>query len=227
MFSVSDFCFARRKDVYKKEVLMKYILKNISVFIVLSVLLSGFAACTKTTSSPLTAAGEDTNSAATATKRDGGGSEFPPAPSALMQSEIKDVDGNVFKLEDKKGKVVLVNLWGIWCGPCVAEMPELVALQEKYKDKDFEIIGLNIGSDEGEPEAPENIKAFAEKKKLNYHLGYADTTFFGNMVKVTKMSGVPQSVLIDREGRLNGVFTGVSAHLMEQLKDSVEKAVNR
>ena len=203
---------------------MKYLLKNISVFVVLSFLLSGFAACTKTTSSTQTAAGENTNS--TAAKSDGG-SEFPPAPSALMQSQIKDVDGNVFKLEDKKGKVVLVNLWGIWCGPCIAEMPELIALQEKYKDKDFEIIGLNVGNNEGEPEPAENIKSFAEKKNLNYTLGYADTTFFGNMAKVTKMGGVPQSILIDREGRLNGTFPGVSARLIEQLKDSVEKAVNR
>jgi thiol-disulfide isomerase/thioredoxin len=203
---------------------MKYLLKNISVFVVLSFLLSGFAACTKTTTSTQTAAGENTNS--TAAKSDGS-SEFPPAPSALMQSQIKDVDGNVFKLEDKKGKVVLVNLWGIWCAPCVKEMPELIALQEKYKDKDFEIIGLNVGNDEGEPEPAENIKSFAEKKNLNYTLGYADTTFFGNMAKATKMGGVPQSILIDREGRLNGVFTGVSAHLIEQLKDSVEKAVNR
>ncbi|MBA2619880.1 MAG: TlpA family protein disulfide reductase [Acidobacteria bacterium] len=204
---------------------MKYLLKNISVFVVFSFLLSGFVACSKTTSSPQTATSENTNS--TATKNESGGSKFPPAPNELMQSQIKDVDGNVFKLEDKKGKVILVNLWGIWCAPCVKEMPELVALQEKYKGKDFEIIGLNVGDEDLQPESAENIKSFAEKKNLNYTLGYADTTFFGNMVKVTKMGGVLQSILIDREGRLNGVFTGVNARVISQLKDSVEKAVNQ
>lgn len=202
---------------------MKNLLKNIAVFAVLSVLLSGFLSCKSTTSQPKDASesAANTGSAANASKS----GNYPPAPAGIMQADIRDLDGNTFKLEDKKGKVVLVNLWGIWCGPCVAEMPHLIELQEKFKDRDFQIIGLNIGDDNGEEESAANIKAFAEKKKLNYQLAYADEKLFGEFVKVSRLNGVPQTILIDREGRLTGVFTGGGPKVVGQMKESVEKII--
>lgn len=206
-----------------KRYRMKNIFKSIAVFIVMSVVLSGFVACTKTTNvsngSVSDTAGSDTSSAPPKNNN------YPPAPSAIMQAEIKDLDGNTFKLEDKKGKVVLVNLWGIWCGPCVAEMPALMALQEKYKDKDFEVIGLNIGDQNGDVEPAENIKSFAEQKNVNYQLAYADEDLFSHFVKLSKLAAVPQSLLIDRDGRMTGVFAGGGSRVINQIKETVEKTV--
>src|SRR4051812_22586418 len=93
-------------------------------------------------------------------------SEYPPAPPVIMQATWKKPDGTEFKLEDYKGKVVLVNLWGVWCGPCIKEMPDLVQLQADNKEKGFEIIGLNVGDDSGGPEKPENISSFGSEQKL-------------------------------------------------------------
>ena len=117
---------------------MKNLSKNIAVFIALSIALSSFIACTNTASSSKNGATANANSASVKNN------DFLPAPSGILKGVIKDVDGNTFKLEDKKGKVLLVNLWATWCQPCRAEMPEFVALQDKYKDRDFEIIGLVI-----------------------------------------------------------------------------------
>ena len=192
---------------------MKYLFKNIAVFITLSVLLSAFVACSKTTSSP-DATADATNSAAAKN------SDFPPAPSSVMQAEIKDVDGNTFKLEDKKGKVVLVNLWATWCGPCRAEMPDLIALQDKYREQNFEIIGLD-----SDDESPEEIKSFAKKMNLNYQLGYADGKLMNDFLKISKFGGIPQSYLIDREGRLRGVFVGGGTTNVDKIKAEVEKVV--
>lgn len=199
-----------------KEVLMRNLLKSIAVFAVLSVALSGFTSCTSTTSSSkdTTENAANTNSAGTK------GSEYPPAPSGIMQAEIKDIDGNAFKLEDKKGKVVLVNLWATWCGPCRAEMPELVAMQDKYKDKGFEIIGLDT-----DEETPEEIKTFAQTMKLNYQLGFADPKLMSDFLKVSKFQGIPQSFLIDREGKLRNVFVGGGGKIVNQMKEAVEKTV--
>jgi len=207
---VKDFSSRRR---FIKEVLMKDLMKNIAVFIFLTFAVSSFVACTNSASSQKDSA-DNANSAASKS------SEFPPAPA--MQAEIKDIDGNSFKLEDKKGKVILVNLWAIYCAPCREEMPEFVALQDKFRDKNFEIVGL----DTDESDTPEAIKAFAQKMKLNYQLGYADEKIMNDFLKISKFGGIPQSYLIDREGKLRGVFLGGGAANVGKIKDSVEKVVN-
>jgi thiol-disulfide isomerase/thioredoxin len=185
---------------------MKNLMKNFAVFVFLTFAVSGFVACT--------------NSASTQSGKSAS-SDFPPAPSAVMQAEIKDIDGNAFKLEDKKGKIVLINLWATWCGPCRAEMPELVALQDKYRDKNFEILGLDVQTDE----TPEEIKDFAKKMKLNYQLGYAEASLMNDLLKISKTGGIPQSFLIDGDGRLRGAFFGVNAKVMSDLKETVAKVV--
>ncbi len=197
---------------------MRNLFKSVAVFAVLSVVLSGFVACENTTETSKNAvenaAASNINSAGTK------GGEYPSAPSDIMQAEIKDLDGNTFKLEDKRGKVVLVNLWATWCGPCRAEMPELVAMQEKYRDKDFEIVGLNT-----DEETPEEIKTFAQTMKLNYQLGYADPKLMSGFLKVSRFQGIPQSFLIDREGKLRNVFVGGGSKIVNQMKEAVEKTV--
>jgi thiol-disulfide isomerase/thioredoxin len=198
---------------------MKNLFANFGLFLILSVAFSGFMACTNTVSTQKTSVDENTTSADrtnTAQKND-----YPPVPTGIKQAEIKDLDANTYKLEDKKGKVVLVNLWATWCGPCIAEMPDLIEMQEKYKDKDFEILGLNA-----DDETPEEIKAFAEKHKLNYQLGYAHNKLRAEMLKITRLAGIPQSILINREGQLTGVFTGGGKSVVNKMKEAVEKTVN-
>ena len=147
--------------------------------------------------------------------------DFPLAPVAVSQAEIKTIDGGTFKIEDKKGKVVLLNLWATWCGPCRAEMPELIELQDKYRDKNFEIIGLN-----SDDETTEQIKDFAEKMKLNYTIAWADPKLMNELLKISKFNGIPQSYMIDRDGKLRGVFTGGGPKVIGQLKETADKVIN-
>lgn len=190
---------------------MKNIIKNVAVFVLLTFALSAFVACTSSS------AGSQSGESAAAKDN-----TFPTAPAAVMQAEIKDVDGKTFKLEDKKGKTVLVNLWATWCGPCRSEMPELVALQDKYRDKNFEIIGLDSDTEE----TPEQVKNFAQTMKLNYTLGYAEPRLMNDLLKVSKQGGIPQSFLIDRDGKLRGTFMGVNSKILGDLKALIDKVVN-
>jgi len=139
-----------------------------------------------------------------------------------MQAELKGLDGAKLKIEDYKGKVVLVNLWATWCGPCKGEMPHLVELQNTHKEKGFEILGLD--TDENDTEA--KVKDFAAEMKLNYTLGWLDEKTYGDFLKISKFPGIPQSFLINREGQLLGVFTGGSPTTIAKLKEIVGKAVN-
>ncbi len=211
---------------------MRNLFANVILFAALSVAFSALTACNNTASTqkgPVieVASNESANVAAPNTAvAETKDSKFPPVPTGLYQAAIKDLDGNEYTLEDKKGKVVLVNLWAIWCGPCIAEMPHLREMQEKYQDKGFEVVGLNTGDDGGETESVENIRAFVEEKKLNYPIGYADEKFFGEMIKLTRMAAIPQSVLINRDGKMTGIFKGGGQRVINEMKQSVEKVMS-
>jgi thiol-disulfide isomerase/thioredoxin len=191
---------------------MKVLLKNIALFIVLAVAFSALVSCSKTDTTAT--AVNDSNT----TKK----VNYPPAPSGIMQADLKNLDGTTFKLQDKKGKVVLVNLWATWCQPCIAEMPHLVEMQEKYKDKGFEIVGLDSDTDE----TKEQIEAFAKKRNLNYQLGWASDQVKNEYLKLTRLDAIPQSLLINREGQLTGVFTGGGASTVDKMKARVDEIVN-
>lgn len=199
---------------------MKNIIKSAILFVGLSIVLSSFLACTKTA----TKENGQTDQTPSSTEKDqtaAKNNDYPPAPAAVSGAEIKTIDGNSFKVEDKKGKVILLNLWATWCGPCRAEMPELIELQNKYKDKNFEIVGLN-----SDDETPEQIKDFAAKMNLNYTLGWADTKLMGELLRISKFNGIPQSYMIDRDGKLRGVFTGGGPKVIAQLKETADKVIN-
>lgn len=201
---------------------MKKLFTNTILFVALSIAFSNLTACTKTASTQKTSGSEtasSANSGATATEAKN--NDYPPVPSGILQAEIKDLDGNTFKLEDKKGKVVLVNLWATWCGPCLAEMPEMVAMQEKYKDKDFEVIGLD-----SDDESVEAIKKKAEELKVNYKLAYADGKMLSEFIKLTKLAGIPQTIIINRDGRMTFAVGGGGQRVVEKMKEAVAKTVN-
>ncbi len=203
---------------------MKNLFTNIVLFVWLSIIFSGFTACSNavtTQKGPVNEtapAVQNTNATETTEIKK---NNFPPVPTGILQSEIKDLEGNTFKIEDKKGKVILINLWATWCGPCRAEMPELVAMQEKYRDKGFEVIGLDT-----DDESVEEIKAFAEKMKLNYQLGYADGKMLSEFIKITRLSGIPQTMIINREGKMVLVIGGGGIRAVNNIKEMVEKTVN-
>lgn len=199
---------------------MKNLFANLVLFLVLSVAFSSFTACSTAVNTQKSVA-EENVAAAPVNTPESETVDYPPVPQGIMQADITDLEGNVYKLESKKGKVVLVNLWATWCGPCRAEMPELIAMQEKYRDRDFEVIGLNA-----DDESVEEINEFAQKMKLNYELGYAKNRLRSEFIKVTQLSGIPQSILINREGQLRGVFTGAGSRVINKMKETVDKAVN-
>jgi thiol-disulfide isomerase/thioredoxin len=121
---------------------------------------------------------------------------------ARLDFKLKDMNGVDVKLDSFKGKVILINFWATWCGPCKAEIPSLVELQEKYSD-DLVVLGFSVD------DPAEKMKPYAEEYKVNYPLlvgnGREDVqNAFGPLL------GIPVSVIIDREGIIAKKHTGIA-----------------
>jgi thiol-disulfide isomerase/thioredoxin len=114
-------------------------------------------------------------------------------PATVPAFTVHDLDGRSLSSLDWRGKVVIVNFWATWCGPCRAEIPTLVALQEKYRDRLF-IIG--VSEDDG---PKEQVRQFATAQKINYPVVMLtpeiERLFPG-------VSAIPTSFVLDTNGRV-------------------------
>jgi thiol-disulfide isomerase/thioredoxin len=130
-----------------------------------------------------------------------GGLLAPGSPAPLNYT-MKDVNGNDVTLSSFKGKVILVNFWATWCGPCKIEIPHLVELQEQYKD-DLVILGVSVD------DTAEKMKPYADQLKINYPLlvglGHDDM-----QEAYGPLWGIPVSVFIDREGNVSKRHSGIA-----------------
>ena len=123
---------------------------------------------------------------------------------------LADLEGNTVTLDQMRGKVVLLNFWGTWCGPCRKEIPDFINLMKKHKKDGLEIVGVTLTSG-----PPENIKAFADKWGINYKLltdinGNETQTVTALYGQATgkRITGIPTTFIIDREGVIQKRYVG-------------------
>jgi peroxiredoxin len=123
------------------------------------------------------------------------------APDAAHKSEgtanlnltLKDMNGKAVTLADYKGKVILLNVWATWCGPCETEIPELVETYAQYKDQGVVVLGVSLD------DTAEMLREYAPKKRMNYPLLLMQDDFdeaYGPII------GVPITFFIGRDGTI-------------------------
>ncbi len=198
---------------------MKELTRNLIVFVLLAVIMSALTGCGDTSANTSATNSTTKTSANTSSKSAG----YPKVASALADAEFELIEGGKFKITEKKGKVLMLNIWGTWCGPCRQEMPHLIEMQAKYKDQGFEVLGLNIGTYEGTPESTEDIQKFAADMKLNYTLARSPRQATGAFYTITKQQVVPQTMLVDREGHVRGIFVGGGQRIFDSMKENLAK----
>lgn len=141
----------------------------------------------------------------------GGTCTAKPGP-AKLDFTVKDMNGGDVRLTEYKGKVILLNYWATWCGPCKVEIPDLVALQDQYRNKGFVVLGVSQDDD------PETLRAFAGAYKMNYpvlvgrdHPDLLDAQ--------GPLWGLPTSYLIGRDGSI------CTRHLGPATKEDLEREI--
>jgi thiol-disulfide isomerase/thioredoxin len=123
-----------------------------------------------------------------------------------------DLNGRKLELTDHKGKVVLLDFWATWCGPCQIEIPGFVELQERYREQGLVVIGVAMDN------SPEPVREFYREFRMNYPVAMGDeriTEVYGGIV------GLPTTFLIGRDGRIYARHVGATAvsDIEEEIKE--------
>ncbi len=155
-----------------------------------------------------------------------------------LSFSLPDMEGKTVSLTDSryKNKVVLVNIWGTWCGGCLLEIPHLIKMQKKYAARGLEIVGIAFERDDS-VEGWDEFWSLVDKKKINY------TILKGGLEKRTNVEavlgglkefkGYPTTIFIDRDGKSKHIQVGffgstpeMEAWQVRQVEKRIEELLN-
>jgi thiol-disulfide isomerase/thioredoxin len=140
--------------------------------------------------------------------------------AAVMETSFKLLNGKSRKLSDYAGKVLVVDVWATWCGPCRQEIPHLVKMAEEYKSKGVEIIGLTTEDPETDVQL---VKEFSQEFKINYPIGWGLPIADGLM---QGRGSIPQTIIIGRDGKVKKHFIGFNPMISPpQMRAVLDEAV--
>ena len=133
------------------------------------------------------------------------------APTGELKSEgqrkpapnfsLKDADGNAVNLAEYRGKVVLVNFWATWCGPCEAEIPWFIEFEKKYKDRGFAVLGVSMDDD-----GWKSVRPYVASHKINYRVVIGSEVVSQQFGEIDSL---PTSFMLDRQGRIASNHVGL------------------
>src|SRR6266478_4104672 len=113
-----------------------------------------------------------------------------------LTMKFKSLDGQAVDLSKLQGKVVLIDFWATWCGPCVAELPNVKAAYEKLHPKGFEIIGISFDRSKSD------LQSFITKQKMPWQQYFDGLTWDNKIGKKYGIQGIPTMWLVDKKGNL-------------------------
>ena|ERR1051325_5675458 len=157
--------------------------------------------------------------------------DIPPKPVArgnntlprqVLEAENRSTGGTPIKLGDYSGKkVMLINLWATWCGPCRMETPELVRLHKEFQSRGVEMIGL---STENPDASARSVSDFVREFNVDYTIGWAKPEVA--QIMMAGRTSIPQSFIIARDGRVIRRFIGFNPDTTpNQIKEALELAL--
>jgi len=113
--------------------------------------------------------------------------------ATVIDFTLKDLEGKEISLKDYRGKMVLINIWATWCGPCRVEIPDLIKVRNKYKEKGFEVLGVVVSS------KPRDVHAMVKQMKINYPILWGTPEA---LAQFGEINAIPRTFLLDRDGKI-------------------------
>jgi thiol-disulfide isomerase/thioredoxin len=125
---------------------------------------------------------------------------------------LKTLDGKEITLSQLKGKVVLLDFWATWCGPCKESIPHLIQLYKDYRESGFELVGMNVDNGDGEV-----VRRFITSMDIPYPVVTAPE----DVLRSYRVTGIPATFLIDKEGKIRERMAGFNSTMARQLATQV------
>lgn len=139
-------------------------------------------------------------------------------PESVRERQIKGLQkGGDFRLADFDGKVLVINLWATWCGPCRREIPEYERVRKSNEGREVEFVALTV---EDPRESANEVNKFLRQVTFGFHLGWAEPEMARFLMN--GRSGIPQTIVLDSNNRVIKHWTGYAPG---RLKDAVDLAV--
>ncbi len=149
--------------------------------------------------------------------------EFTTLPESVLKRELQSLDRGSFRLSDFGGKVLVVNLWATWCGPCRAEIPEYERVRKDYAARGVEFVGLTT---EDPRTSAERVRQFLREVKFGFRLAWADRETA--LALMNGRNSIPQTYVIAADGTVvrhwRGYASGGRSSAM--LRDALERALS-
>lgn len=139
---------------------------------------------------------------------------FPPATRTAMPSVSgKTIEGRPIDLDDLRGRVLVLNVWGSWCGPCRAEAPDLARVSREVRDQGVRFVGIDVRDN------PAAARAFARRYRIPYpSIDDQSGRILAAFAGVVPVSAVPSTIFVDRQGRIAArVVGGIDASTLRQV----------
>ncbi len=130
--------------------------------------------------------------------------ELAGSRSFPFDFQVTDIEGKEHRLDDFRGKVVLIDVWGTWCPPCRAEIPSLIRLQSQYADQGLQVLGLNYEGDTPDPLA--TVRQFVTRQEINYPCALGTPEIRD---QIPNFEGFPTTLFVDRRGSVRLKIVGL------------------
>jgi thiol-disulfide isomerase/thioredoxin len=142
-------------------------------------------------------------------------------PESLRERQIEMLEGGTFRFADFRGKVLVINMWASWCGPCRREVPEYEKVRKAYAGREVEFIGLTT---EDPGTASQRVKKFVRDVNFSFRIGWADRETARTLMN--GRNAIPQTLVIDTDGHVVNHWVGYgSGHSAERLTQAIDQAL--
>jgi len=144
------------------------------------------------------------------------GTDSPLVGEMAPDFTLKLLSGDRFHLQDHRGKIVILDFWATWCGPCMQAMPQLEKVSHEFVNQNVMLLAVNL------EEAPERIRATLERLKLDPQVAL---DIDGAVAGKYSATSIPQTVIIDRNGKVARLFVGAGPQFDEQMRKAIQEVI--
>lgn len=143
-------------------------------------------------------------------------------PEALLNHKLQAIDDSTFRLADFNGKVIVINVWATWCGPCRREVPDYEKVRKEYAGREVEFIALTT---EDPLAARAKVEKFARDFHFGFRIGWADRETARTLMN--GRNGIPQTLVLGTDGHVLTRWVGYSAqHSSDRLRAAINQGLS-